>query len=223
MDQRRFTVGKEGLKYLTYGRDCISDDLHGKGEWEPNLMKKAEDYLDDDSVILDIGANIGTWTVKLATGNRKVIAFEPFYPSYLALCGNIFMNKKEKNVVAFNMAVTNVLTQRLSMEVVDICNLGANQIRESPINKIGLMRIDDLQLLKVDFIKIDVEGHEYEALKSAEETLKRYKPVIFFECWNHPNHRDQKMRLMSYLVSLGYKITHLQLDGPDDYMAEPLL
>lgn len=50
----------DGYQYLAYENDTISHWLESTGRWENDLILHAETYLKDDSVILDIGANIGT-------------------------------------------------------------------------------------------------------------------------------------------------------------------
>ena len=77
--------------------------------------------------------------------------------------------------------------------------------------RVPLARIDDLwpHDLALNFIKIDVEGHEYAALKGAEATLQRHRPVILFEAGavqdsdvNAASYDD----LHAYLTALGYAI-----------------
>ena len=53
----------------------------------------------------------------------------------------------------------------------------------------------------IDFIKIDVEGHELEVLQGARETLLKYKPTIFIETFP-----DKKTKVHEYLTNLGYRL-----------------
>ncbi len=82
---------------------------------------------------------------------------------------------------------------------------------ETRERRVPLARIDDLwpHDLRLDFIKIDVEGHEYAALKGAEATLHRHRPAILFEAGavqdsdiNASSYDD----LHTFLTSLGYAI-----------------
>jgi FkbM family methyltransferase len=182
--------------------------------------------LTDDSVILDIGANIGVWTINLARQNRQVHCFEPFFPSYLALCGNIFLNKVENNVLVYNCALTNTTDKKLYISNNEANNIGGVMLVEHPEGaEINLKTIDSLNLQRLDFIKVDVEGHEYNVLKGGEETIKKYKPVIFFECWTKESFIEQKNILFDFIIGLGYNIKSLAIDGEhylDDFVAEPI-
>ncbi len=64
------------------------------------------------------------------------------------------------------------------------------------------MRIDDLELAELDFIKLDVEGYEYQALKGAEQTLKRCRPMVMFEDKGKGDDPQLK-RAHDYILSLG--------------------
>ena len=94
METRRICKTIDNYLYGCYNNDTISNCLSAYGYWENNLIKYTEKYLTDDSIILDIGANIGTWSIPLAVKNRKIQSFEPFDSSFYALCGNIFLNNK---------------------------------------------------------------------------------------------------------------------------------
>lgn len=77
--------------------------------------------------------------------------------------------------------------------------------------RVPLARIDDLwpRDLRLDFIKIDVEGHEYAALCGAEAVLRRHRPVILFEAGavqDHDVNAESYDDLHAFLTSLGYAI-----------------
>jgi hypothetical protein len=94
-------------------------------------------------------------------------------------------------------------------------------------NKYTLETLDSFQFDKIDLIKIDVEGHELNVLKSGKETILKYKPVILFECWDNesPHWNDipnTSVELMNYIKSLGYQINKIDIDGNDNYEALPI-
>lgn len=53
---------------------------------------------------------------------------------------------------------------------------------------VQVKRLDDFGIADVDFIKIDVEGHELEVLKGGAATIERYRPVLLMEV--HSNIKD---------------------------------
>lgn len=67
---------------------------------------------------------------------------------------------------------------------------------------IDINTIDQYQFENVKFIKIDTEGHELEAITGAEETIKKYRPVIFYECTPKNDHQVQKLEKLFSLLDL---------------------
>jgi len=232
MLSRRVCKSIDNYAYLCYDNDTISNSLANYGYWENNLIKYAEKYLNDDSIILDIGANIGTWSIPLAVKNRKIYSFEPYDSSYYALCGNIFLNNKELIIYPRHCAITNNINMKTTIHLSESINIGGCKLIETnnseQKNKYTLATLDSFQFDKIDLIKIDVEGHELNVLKSGEQTILKYKPVILFECWdNESKHwngiENTGIELMNYINLLGYKINKIYIDGNDNYEALPII
>jgi len=231
MTSRRVCKSIDNYSYLCYDNDTISNSLATYGYWENDLIKYIEKYLTDDSIILDIGANIGTWSIPLAIKNRKIYSFEPFDSSYYALCGNIFLNNKEKIIYPRHCAITDNINMKTKIQLSESINIGGCKLIETnnseQKNKYTLETLDSFQFDKIDLIKIDVEGHELNVLKSGKETILKYKPVILFECWDNesPHWNDipnTSVELMNYIKSLGYQINKIDIDGNDNYEALPI-
>jgi hypothetical protein len=70
---------------------------------------------------------------------------------------------------------------------------------ESTKTTVSCHRLDDIYKGRVSLIKIDVEGHELEVLKGAENTIKKYMPTLLIEIFDFENNEVPK-----YLKSLGY-------------------
>lgn len=229
MVDRRVCKSIDNYSYLCYGNDTISNSLANYGYWENNLIKHTEKYLNDDSIILDIGANIGTWSIPLAVKNRKIYSFEPFDSSFYALCGNIFKNNKESQVYPRHSALTDNIDKKTTIMLPESVNVGGCKLIESEdsaqkINRYVLETLDSFKFDKIDLIKLDVEGHELNVLKGGEQTILKCKPVILFECWDNesPHWRgipNTGLELMSYIKSLGYQINKIYIDGNDNYEA----
>jgi FkbM family methyltransferase len=73
--------------------------------------------------------------------------------------------------------------------------------------------------LKIDLIKIDVEGAEYLVLKGSEKLLKKYQPVIIFECGlgGLPLYGHTPFEIFTFLSDLGFQINILE-----DFLGSPL-
>jgi len=153
-----------------------------------SIIKK---HLRPNSVILDIGANVGFYSLLLSKLNGEeglVIAFEPDETNFLHLQE---ATKNNKNIQIFNYAVSNVTEETqlyLSSKMnVDHHSYDDGENRES--RNIQSISIDDFfklyyPQLTVDFIKIDIQGFDYFALLGMKSTiLKTNNLVIVGEYW----------------------------------------
>jgi len=162
--------------------------------WDADKIKLLISYLDKDSVVLDIGANIGTHSIPYSKKVAKVIAFEPQKVVHKLFQMNTKLNKCD-NIEINNVAVGHFIGDvSLSSRISDGKNKG-KRIRyntNEPINyggmEIGLggektkmITIDSLYLNRVDLIKIDVEGCEKMVIYGARETIKRCRPIVIYE------------------------------------------
>jgi FkbM family methyltransferase len=155
--------------------------------FESDILTNLEKYIPTNSVILDVGANIGNHSIFWATiGKASVVhAFEPVPETYKILCKNIEINSISKVVTPHNIG----LGKKQSAAVIDFHasdNIGGTSIKESNILNKYVMRVDcldnmDLKLKKIDFIKIDVEGFEIDVLMGMLKTLEKYRPIVFIE------------------------------------------
>lgn len=126
---------------------------------------------------VDGGAHVGTWTCWMAQLFERVAAFEPAEDTFECLFEN---TRRLDNVVRLRAALGELPGMA---SVVDDArrpgNTGARYL--APGNDVEIVRLDDLELDDVDFIKLDLEGGELHALRGAEATLRRCKPVVCVE------------------------------------------
>lgn len=164
---------------------------------------------------LDIGANLGVLTLFLSKYSYHVYCFEPI-PS---LCTYIRKKYEGCNVTVENCALGDEMGEfylyipivgNTKYESRASLNLNANHeyIHGKKVDniekiKVKLKKLDDFQLKNVGFIKIDVEGFEYEVLKGARETIKSNMPNIFIEI-EQRYHKDSIYDIFQYIKKLGY-------------------
>jgi FkbM family methyltransferase len=221
-------VKVDGTQFLVFkGQDLISNHL--KQElYENNVHQLALKILMDkpDGVVLDIGANLGTFCVPLARKipQLKFHAFEPQRIVYYQLCANTFVNGLD-NVHCHNFGLSNK-EERLVLTMPDYTtesNIGAfsmdKEVRENEYEcktegakePLVVFTLDSGVHKNVRLIKIDVEGHELEVLKGGIKTIKAndYPPIIF-EAWVlKPWFQKKRKTLFDYLEGHGYKIEQL--------------
>lgn len=141
--------------------------------------------------VLDIGANFGVFTKlfsQLVGPQGSVIAFEPVPQTFRTLAAGI-RRYHRSNVQAINKAVSDHVGMVLMVVPPYEESQGDNLYQASIVNSpespksfsIGAVTIDSLQLSRVDFIKIDVEGHELEVLHGSRQTLEKHHPTLMVE------------------------------------------
>ena len=141
-------------------------------------------------VFIDVGANIGLWTLVAATAvgpSGRVFSFEPNPTTFERLSENIKLNGKASRVEAFPKAVS--AGERM---VLFVCerqhNLSAISSSGSDLHttKVSTLTLDrlltnDLVASRLEGIKLDTEGHELEALQGASGLIEKRRPWLIVE------------------------------------------
>ncbi|OVE75629.1 hypothetical protein BVX97_04280 [bacterium E08(2017)] len=178
---------------VIHGKKYKCDPYHisfwraaAKGAWEPETYKVLDEYLKPDMVYYDIGAWIGPTVLYAAGKTKKVICFEPDRTAYKYLTWNIDLNSLD-NVTSFNAALssesgvmrmssfggglgdsmTSLLNPGKSDLYVDALVLGWNE----------LIKIIDVNEAK--FIKMDIEGGEFDLIPTMKDYLSKTKPILY--------------------------------------------
>jgi FkbM family methyltransferase len=188
------------------------DSLNLKNEpYEPVEVALIKYLLKPDDVALDIGAHIGYYTVMMAKLCKKVYAFEAEPYNYFVLRHNLIPDKLYPKVTAVMAAVSN---QKGSIPFF-LCleNSGMHRIYpskwciEKPMTIQSVM-LDDFINTKIDFVKMDIEGSEFGALKGMKNILETSKPTMIMEF--HPPSIEEygasPEEEYHFLKTLGYSI-----------------
>lgn len=180
-------------------KDYMESDTLDKicKEWRDGIIEKTM----KNSVVLDIGANIGNHTLYFLNecNAQFVYCFEPADDTFQILTNNIIINHLEDRVQLMHVGVGSVSgNARIKQQRQH--DTGYTQLEKSETGDITIVAIDDLDIRKnIGFIKIDVEGFELEVIKGLENTLKKDKPLIMIEVWN-----QNSEEIMSILNGIGY-------------------
>ena len=144
------------------------------GLMEYNEMGFLLHFLRRADTFVDIGANIGSYTI-LASSQVKAnsISIEPLQETFKKLIDNILINKVEQNVKAFNIGLGSEIGKIHFTQSLDTINHVATKEEIDTIE----VKIDTLDNLLMNeqcpsLIKIDVEGYENEVINGAEKTLE---------------------------------------------------
>ncbi len=181
------------LNYLE-GDKYIGELIASTGQYEPFESELLIKNIKDGDIVIDVGANIGYYTLLFAKKvgeNGKVYAFEPDPVSFAILEKNIKDNKL-RNVEVFNIALSD---KRENLPLfISAENLGDHRLYDDhkakrkkttvTANTLDLFFTDkELEKNKVSLIKIDTQGYEPYVIKGAQELIKNQKPALFFEYW----------------------------------------
>ena len=172
---------------LTYGRA------------EPELGR-LDELCGRGGVMIDVGAWYGPWSLRLAKRAERLIVIEPT-ARHEVLRKILPASAEVINAAASDEAGTGQLwTVGHGSGTEGMSSMRRREIHGGSLS-VPLIRIDDLDVKDVRFIKIDVEGHELNVLRGAEETVRRERPRLLVEV----EERIQPIEpLVSLVTSWGY-------------------
>jgi FkbM family methyltransferase len=190
-----------GLKIaFPFEEDPSFDDVWLRNVYYPYQPRR-------DHVVMDVGAHMGFFTLKIARKVARVIAVEPDPTNFEYLRRNVNANGLGGKVAVVNLA----LGEKERRIFLDRDGYGFGRTKTTSVKtgvSVRMTTIDRLvdraQLDRLDVIKIDTEGSELEILKSATATLRRYKPDLLLAAY-HFDH--EFVHLARFLKSLGYAVS----------------
>lgn len=213
----------EDLRVRIYPKDVLGKYIYIDGVFEPDCWDFVRGFLRPGMVVLDVGANLGQYT--LLAANRvspqgRVHSFEPSERIFRELQFNVELNRLSDRCTLNRLAVSDVPgVARLSRyeEGAEVFgSLGthkrceANIIGYEEVRTVTLDQyVQENKIERVDFMKIDVEGAELLAFRGAKSLLSRDDaPTILLEMgdMNTEGFGYKSCDLWDYLESLGYRL-----------------
>ncbi len=154
---------------------------------------------------VDVGANVGGYSLRAAAFDMKVYAFEPNPDNLTLLRRNIEINKLPVEVLPYALG-SKAAKARLAP------NGGVSRIVEKEGVEVDMRTLDSFDLPAADLLKIDVEGFELEVIRGAEKTLEKYHPVMMVEM-HYWAGAENEAELFETLKGLGYKLEYIDRYG----------
>lgn len=223
------TKTRGGITWSLDLKEGIDLAIFALGGFEVRTLRKYESLIQNGDIVLDIGANIGAHTLPLAklVGEKgRVVAFEPTQYAFNKLEKNISLNSTlASRITARQMMLVNENSDALPKEIYSSWPLeNSSDLHEEHRGRLmstqgastatldSYIRQNNLQ--RIDFIKLDVDGNEFDVLMGAQETLKQFKPALMMELAPYvyessPEKFDETLHL---LWNLGYQISEVASD-----------
>ena len=194
-----------------------ANTIFANGEYETTQMKLICELARKNSYFMDIGSNVGLYSIcaTLVNPNIKVSSFEPNFEIAKQQKRNLDLNNVN-SIRIFNFGLANENSDSVDFFVPKFTGSGGGSLvnlhpDEGRSNQalVALKKLDNLDeeiRSKVDFIKVDIEGAEFEFLKGALHTISDSKPVIISELlrkWMHP-FGSHPQDFVKTLLEIGY-------------------
>jgi FkbM family methyltransferase len=161
------------------------------------------------------GGNMGVWPWELSKSFESVITFEPDMICWVHMQRNLAPEYCKGRVLQVRLALGDNEQEGWMIPVK--ANLGAQWvsfIETADVPKVRIAPLDSWELQDLDFLQLDVEGAEFPALRGAEATLRRCRPVLMIEEKGHGERYGYgPERIQEWLASLGY--ARLEIIGRD--------
>ena len=187
----------------------IGGSLIKTGEYSEPEVQKLLSLVGAESVVIEVGANIGSISVPLAKKVALLVCFEPQPKICEVLAKNLVRNVPDGHA-AYNQMAVGAKRGKVGLFPLDVdepgINMGAARILKfsDQGEQVEQTILDEFctQWHRVDLIKIDVEGMECDVIDGATETIKKFKPLLWVE-----NDRDENsQRLIEKIRALGYRL-----------------
>jgi FkbM family methyltransferase len=193
-------------------------EINGKYEYQYSQRQYALSYVNNFNLnALDIGSNIGFWSVELCNKFKHVYAFEPHPENNECYKKNL---NQYNNYTLYEIAVSNVSNKILELYV------SPDECGNASLNNFGVMegttdrkieavslktisvkveKIDDYNLKDIGFIKVDCQNHEQEVVEGAIQTIDKYSPVLCLELpVRNKKEIDYRNNMIEYLKKYNY-------------------
>lgn len=195
--------------------------LSTRKSFDQQVIKAAKLHIKEGDVVVDVGANIGYYTLlfaKLVGPSGKVYAFEPHPENFQILKKNILENGY-RNVILEKKAVSS--KNGIEKLYIDKDMATRHSFLKSFVTTSKFVEVDTITLdsyfgkKKVDFVKIDVEGYEFQVLKGMNDLMDNKEICIIteFTPWNLKQQQINPNEFVNFFTSKGFGLYEINEQG----------
>ncbi|XP_067679229.1 uncharacterized protein [Haliotis asinina] len=212
-----FKTMKNGTRLCVYSKrrdQFISSHIRDTGSWEPDLLAAMATALASipNMHVVDIGCNVGMYTVYAALMGRKVVAVDPISSSLFLLHSSLTYAGVRDNVQLLLNAVSDHVEP--VKVLINTDNVGGSRIepvsestRNTNATIVDSIKLDDLVRV-VDFqkvfIKMDIEGHEVNAFRRASKFFQTFDVRYIMMEWMFQRHSPHGRKICNFLIRNGF-------------------
>ena len=200
-------------EFAYFFNDTISKEINLDGIYEKEEISIISKIINKKSNVVDIGANIGNHSLAFSKIAKRVYSFEAHPKTFQILKFNCMNDQKVK---LFNIGVSNK-KGNLFFKNTKSYNVGGRNLNYSGSIKSHINKLDNLinPKEKIDLIKIDIEGHEYQALRGMSKILSNNKSFLVIEFCE--NSISKRKRIINFLINQGYLNAYLFSNNKNIY------
>lgn len=201
-----------------------------EGTYEPATGNLISLSLRPGFVALDIGANIGVHTLRMAraVGEKgTVISCEPLPYLQNKLRRNVQLNRMEDIVHILPVAVSDQPGETRMSGSAESFNQGTGRMDASGETLVNVTTgdaiLNELNITRLDLIKIDIEGYEMKAIRGMENSIRKFRPRLLVEFdahyWEKCGSSWEEFR--GFLHNLGYQIYKIEEFALQEVPSDP--
>lgn len=216
-------VTRRGLVWALNLKEGIDFSIYLLGGFEVKTLKRYAELVKEGDIVLDIGANVGAHTLPLAQlvgSSGKVFSFEPTAYAFNKQQANILLNPQlatrvENKQMMLVATTTDPLPESIySSWPLEVANDLHDEHRGRLMATQGAIKgtlddfIQNAKIDKIDFIKLDVDGNEYDILAGGKVVIAKFKPQIMLELapYVYDENPDKFDQLLNELWNMGYHL-----------------
>jgi FkbM family methyltransferase len=221
----------------------ISGNVHYGSEqwdhavWDALVLILQKTSMDHTPVMVDVGANLGYFSLAAAALGAHVIAFEPMSRNARKFAKSIHRNHFEGSVTLFqNIVWDDIPSFRMKLEATSFVNQGNGKTLEAAVGARGLYGVDFVSTVSlsdvlnrgIDVLKINTEGTEGAVIEGAKSLICGYKVSYIIMEFTDIKKRKGKysaLETLTFLHSIGYSISDVTPNAPPllipDYLNFP--
>lgn len=201
-------------------RSIATSVLIAEQDWFEKEMEFWRNSIKPGMTIIDVGANVGVYTFSAALkvgSEGRVLAVEPFSGcirclqetcrinqlSWVNVCAGAASDRN--GTVKLLLHSANELNQVISSDAAE--NMSSESFEEATCFTLDSL-IEQENIERVDFLKIDAEGHEMAVLTGSQRLLTEFSPIILYE--NIAGSQGSNIEVAQYLTNKGYELFHYQ-------------